>query len=227
VSLGLLSASVAHELNTPLTVLQGSIEKLTETSEDSVTLERLARMLRVTQRIRKISESLVDFSRVRKQNFEPVSTRHLIDDAWSLVAIDEKAAQATFTNNVAPDHVVIGNPDRLIQVFVNLLRNALYAIRPNGKIVVNSKRINRNGQSWVSLTVEDNGPGIPPDVLPDIFDAFVSSRLDAKGTGLGLTVAEGIVNQHGGTIAASNRAEGGACLEVALPTSQRRIGGQS
>jgi signal transduction histidine kinase len=227
VSLGLLSASVAHELNTPLTVLQGSIEKLTETSQDQVTLERLARMLRVTQRIRKISESLVDFSRVRKQNFEPVRMRHLIDDAWSLVAIDEKAAQASFTNNVAADQVVTGNSDRLIQVFVNLLRNALYAIRPHGTIAVQSRRINRNGQSWVSVTVEDNGPGIPADVLPDIFDAFVSSRLDAKGTGLGLTVAEGIVHQHGGTIAASNRAEGGACLEVALPCSQRRTGGQS
>jgi len=228
VSLGLLSASVAHELNTPLTVLQGSIEKLTETSADPATLERLARMLRVTQRIRKISESLVDFSRVRKQHFEPVHLRHLIDDAWSLVAIDEKAAQACFTNNVAPDHVVTGNSDRLIQVFVNLLRNALYAIRPSGKIAVQSKPINRNGQSWVAVTVEDNGPGIPPDVLPDIFDAFVSSRLDAKGTGLGLTVAEGIVHQHAGTIAASNRAEGGACLEVALPASQpRRTGGKS
>jgi signal transduction histidine kinase len=228
VSLGLLSASVAHELNTPLTVLQGSIEKLTETSADPATLERLARMLRVTQRIRKISESLVDFSRVRKQHFEPVHLRHLIDDAWSLVAIDEKAAQACFTNSVAADQVVTGNSDRLIQVFVNLLRNALYAIRPSGKIAVQSKPINRNGQSWVAVTVEDNGPGIPPDVLPDIFDAFVSSRLDAKGTGLGLTVAEGIVHQHSGTIAASNRAEGGACLEVALPASQpRRKGGQA
>jgi len=228
VSLGLLSASVAHELNTPLTVLQGSIEKLTETSQDPATLERLARMLRVTQRIRKISESLVDFSRVRKQHFEPVHLRHLVDDAWSLVAIDEKAAQASFTNSVAPDQVVTANSDRLIQVFVNLLRNALYAIRPGGKIAVQSKRINRNGQSWTAVTVEDNGPGIPADVLPDIFDAFVSSRLDAKGTGLGLTVAEGIVHQHGGTIAASNRAEGGACLEVALPASQqRRPGGQS
>ena len=228
VSLGLLSASVAHELNTPLTVLQGSIEKLTETSQDAPTLERLARMLRVTQRIRKISESLVDFSRVRKQHFEPVHLRHLVDDAWSLVAIDEKAAQASFTNNVAPDQVVTANSDRLIQVFVNLLRNALYAIRPGGTIAVQSKRINRNGQAWTAVTVEDNGPGIPADVLPDIFDAFVSSRLDAKGTGLGLTVAEGIVHQHGGTIAASNRAEGGACLEVALPASQqRRPGGQS
>ena len=66
-SLGLLSASVAHELNTPLAVLNGSIEKLIETTSDAHTLDRLARMQRVTQRLRRISESLVDFARVRKQ----------------------------------------------------------------------------------------------------------------------------------------------------------------
>ena len=219
VSLGLLSASVAHELNTPLTVLQGSIEKLTETPHDNATLERLARMLRVTQRIRRISESLVDFSRVRKQHMEPVPLRHLIDEAWALVAIDNKAAASSFANHVSADDVVNGNSDRLVQVFVNLLRNALYAVPSPGEIGVHSKRLNRNSQPWISVTVEDNGPGISPDVLPDIFEAFVSTRLDAKGTGLGLTVAEGIVHQHGGTITASNRAEGGACLEVTLPAA--------
>jgi signal transduction histidine kinase len=227
VSLGLLSASVAHELNTPLTVLQGSIEKLTETTHDPAALERLARMLRVTQRIRKISESLVDFARVRKHYLEPVPLRHLIDDAWNLVAIDEKAAQVNFVNDVGRSDIVTGNSDRLIQVFVNLLRNALYAVRPAGRIVVHSRRLNRNAQSWISVTVKDDGPGIPPDVLPEIFEAFVSSRLDANGTGLGLTIAEGIVHQHGGTISAANRSEGGACLEVTLPSADaRKMGSQ-
>ena len=220
VSLGLLSASVAHELNTPLTVLQGSVEKLTETVKDQATLDRLARMLRVTQRLRKISESLVDFAKVRKQQMEPVILRPLIEEAWNLVGIDEKASEANFTNSVHLDHVVIGNPDRLIQVFVNLLRNALYAIPASGKIEVKTKRIVRNAQRWISITVEDNGPGIAPEVLPDIFEAFVSTRLDARGTGLGLTVAEGIVHQHGGTIAATNHHGGGACLEVTLPAAE-------
>ena len=220
VSLGLLSASVAHELNTPLTVLQGSVEKLTETVKDQATLDRLARMLRVTQRLRKISESLVDFAKVRKQQMEPVILRPLIEEAWNLVGIDEKASEANFTNSVHLDHVVIGNPDRLIQVFVNLLRNALYAIPASGKIEVKTKRIVRNAQRWISITVEDNGPGIAPEVLPDIFEAFVSTRLDARGTGLGLTVAEGIVHQHSGTIAATNHHGGGACLEVALPAAE-------
>jgi signal transduction histidine kinase len=219
VSLGLLSTSVAHELNTPLAVLQGSIEKLLETSQDPSTLERLARMLRVTQRLRRISESLVDFARVRKQQMEPVPLRPLIEESWSLVAIDEKASEVHFENSVGTLDTVVGNPDRLIQVFVNLLRNALLAIPPGGAVRVESKLLQRAGQNWISCIVQDNGPGIPAHVLPNLFEAFVSTRLDARGTGLGLTVAEGIVTQHGGTIMATNRPEGGASLEVVLPAA--------
>jgi len=215
VSLGILSASVAHELNTPLAVLQGSVEKLLEITEDAHTHDRLARMLRVTQRLRTISESLVGFSRVRRQSSEKVLVRPLVEDAWNLVGIDDKAASTQFTLAVDEKIAVLGNADRLVQVFVNLLRNALNAVpEAGGKIAVRS----RADRHRVAIAVEDNGPGIPPEVLPDIFEAFVSTRLDARGTGLGLTVAQGIVHQHGGTITASNRAEGGACLEVSLPS---------
>ncbi|MBV8072080.1 MAG: HAMP domain-containing histidine kinase [Acidobacteriaceae bacterium] len=219
VSLGLLSTSVAHELNTPLAVLQGSIEKLLESNQDAHTLERLARMLRVTQRLRKISEGLIDFARVRSRETEPVALHGLIDESWNLVAIDEKASAVSFENNVKVNHTVLGNPDRLVQVFVNLLRNALIAVSSGGVIRVESRCLQRGGQNWVSCTFIDNGPGIPAHVLPNLFEAFVSTRLDARGTGLGLTVAEGIVTQHGGTISASNRPEGGASLEVVLPAA--------
>jgi signal transduction histidine kinase len=217
VSLGLLSTSVAHELNTPLAVLQGSIEKLQETCQDSITRERIGRMLRVTQRLRKISESLLDFARMRRETMGAVELRPLIDESWSLVAIDEKAAELHFENAVQDKIAVVGNADRLVQVFVNLLRNALLAVPAGGAVRVESKPIQLNGKAWVSCVVLDNGPGIASQVLPNLFEAFVSTRLDARGTGLGLTVAEGIITQHGGTISASNRPEGGASLEVVLP----------
>lgn len=222
VSLGLLSASVAHELNTPLAVLNGSIEKMMETTREPQALERLARMQRVAQRLRRISESLVDFARVRKDRMEPQDARALVDEAWSLVAIDDKALGVRFENQVDAAHAVIGSADRLIQVFVNLLRNALLAVDAReGRITASSRRLDRNRQPFVAIAVSDNGPGIPGGILPDIFDAFVSTRLDARGTGLGLTVAEGIVSQHGGTIAAANRPEGGAALEVCLPAAPK------
>ncbi|MCC6294444.1 MAG: hypothetical protein IT164_17465 [Bryobacterales bacterium] len=216
-SLGMLSASVAHEMNTPLAVLHGSIEQLLEKARDQATTERLARMLRVAGRLRKISESLLDFARVRKDDFSPIPLRELIEESWGLVGIDEKAAGVRFENLAPEDARVYGNQDRLVQVFVNLLRNALYAVGKPGSVLVRTEVRREEGRDVRVVAVEDNGPGIPEDVLPHIFDAFVTTRLDARGTGLGLTVAEGIVQQHHGSITASNRPEGGARLEVRLP----------
>ena len=219
-SLGLLSASVAHEMNTPLAVLHGSIEKLLETVPDPHAQDRLRRILRVTQRLRTISEGLVDFARVRKKTTERIPLKGVISEAWDLVAIDEKAGQVKFNSQVGDEVVVVGNADRLVQVFVNLFRNSLNAVDSEGTIDVAARTYGRDGKPWVCVAVEDNGPGIPRDVLPDIFDAFVSSRLDAKGTGLGLTVAQGIVQQHGGSIHAANRQGRGARLEVVLPGAE-------
>ena len=135
------------------------------------------------------------------------------------MAIDEKASAVNFMNRVRESDAVIGNSDRLVQVFVNLLRNALMAVPLGGEISVESRLMQRGNQSWVACAVLDDGPGIPAHVLPKVFEAFVTTRLDARGTGLGLTVAEGIVTQLGGTITASNRPEGGASLEVMLPAA--------
>jgi two-component system NtrC family sensor kinase len=219
VSLGLLSASVAHEMNTPLAVLHGSIEKLIETVPDPHAQSRLARMVRVTERLRRISAGLLDFARQRSQTLARVDLQPLVQEAWSLVSIDEKAASVQFTNGVDPAHAVLANGDRLLQVFVNLLRNALIAVpAAGGAIRVSSAPSTIDGRPAVAIAVQDNGPGIPPEVLPGVFEAFVTTRLDASGTGLGLTVAEGIVHQHGGAISASNPPAGGARLEVVLPS---------
>ena len=111
-----------------------------------------------------------------------------------------------------------GSRGRLVQLFVNLLKNALHAIDGSGHISVRVRRELAERNAAIVICVEDDGVGIPEEVLPSIFDAFVSRRLDSRGTGLGLTVAEGIVHQHNGTIRADNRPEGGAVLEVRLPS---------
>ncbi len=225
VSLGMLSASVAHEMNTPLAVLHGSIEKMLEKACDAAARSRLERMMRVTDRLRKISASLLDFARLRREAMEPVELRPLVEEAWHLVGIDEKAGEVAFRLDVPDGTRVCGNSGRLVQVFVNLLRNALMAAPAgSGEIVVRTEAAVLDGRRALRITVEDNGPGIPPEILPEVFDAFVSDRLDAQGTGLGLTVAQAIVSQHGGTIHAYNRETGGAALEVVLPAQEREAG---
>lgn len=215
-SLGLLAASVAHELNTPLSVLYGSIEKLLEKEQSPQMRERLERMLRVTQRLRRISEGLTGFARGGQRTIGLVELRGIVEEAWALLAMDGKSAAVQFQNGVPESLYVTGDGDRLVQVFVNLLRNALDAVSANGHIVVQARKT-ETGQ--VQITVEDDGPGIAPAMLAGVFEAFVSNRLDAKGTGLGLTIAEGIIVQHGGTITARNRPESGACVEIRLPVA--------
>ncbi len=219
-TIGLLSASVAHELNTPLSVLRGSIEQLQESVDDPQARERLARIRRVTDRLGRISESLLDFSRTRHSDRRgPVKLKALVDEAWGLLAIDERASAVTFRNEIPPDWEATGDDDRLMQVFVNLLKNGIFALDQGGGITVGAHKQRDADGEWIAVDVDDDGPGIPEEVLPNIFEAFVSSRLDSRGTGLGLTVADGIVQQHGGQLIAANRTEGGARLTVRLPTT--------
>ncbi len=228
-TIGLLSSSVAHELNTPLAVIAGTIEKLLETVEDRVSRRRLERVGRMNDRLRRISEGLLDFSRVRRnEERTAVNVRALLDEAWSLVAFDKDAAQVAFDNRTPPDAHVLGDYDRLMQVFVNLLRNGVKAVAGPGRVAADARPQTVRGRKRYSITIDDTGPGIPEEMLPNIFEAFVSNRLDSEGTGLGLTVADGIVQRHGGEIRASNRPEGGARLEVDLPAaSQEAIAGRA
>lgn len=227
VSLGLMSAGVAHEINTPLAVLHGSLEKMIETCDQSTNEDRLQRMLRVTERLRGISESLTDFARARTQTMEPVPIKPILEEAWTLASIETRDLQLDFVNRATSTDVVIGNAGRLLQVFVNLFKNGIYAIKDgmkagqgtksSGKLCVHTDRVTQDDKPWLQITIEDNGAGIPPDVLPRIFEPFVTSRLDANGTGLGLAVTAGIIDQHGGLIVANNRADGGARFEITLP----------
>jgi signal transduction histidine kinase len=224
VSLGMLIAGVAHEINTPLAVLHGSVEKLIETVPEPQAQERLARMLRVTRRLQKMSIGLLGYARSRPVRFTEVDLYSVIEESWGLVSIDEKSLDVRFENEVRPATIVIGDADRLVQVFVNLLKNALLAVSPGtGRVAVRCAPVPPGSggptRALIAVGVEDNGPGIPKGTLENIFEAFVSTRLDAKGTGLGLTVAEGIITEHGGSITASNRPEGGARLEVRLPAA--------
>jgi two-component system C4-dicarboxylate transport sensor histidine kinase DctB len=121
------------------------------------------------------------------------------------------------------------DPDRLVQVFVNLIRNAVDALSDaevaDPAIEVEMEPEMRDSTPWVVVRVLDNGPGIDSALIDRLFEPFVSTRLDAQGTGLGLAVANGIVREHGGLLVATNRASqaagSGAVFEVLLPMNRQ------
>ena len=205
-SLGMMSAGIAHELNTPLAVLKGQVERLAENPVRGVSSTEAQLMLRVVERLERLSESLLDFARVRPPTRERVELSRVLDEAWTLVRLDREAIGVNLRTLAPKGQSVLADPDRLGQVFVNLLRNAADAMDGEGTITVRAEPVERDGRRWVSIRVQDEGPGIAPDVLSRLFEPFVSTRLDARGTGLGLAVSEGIIREHGGVILARNLA---------------------
>jgi len=223
VSLGMMSAGLAHELNTPLAVLKGSVEGLAERPEEGVPASQAQLMLRVVQRLERLSESLLDFARARPPSSKEIDVRSIVEEAWTLVRLDREVPEVEFANEIDSPCLIMADGDQLTQVFVNILRNAADAMEGEGCIRVSSEREHRDGAEWVSITCADDGPGIDPDILPRLFEPFTSTRLDARGTGLGLAVAEGIVREHGGVVLARNQSEGGALFEVMLPVAQPAV----
>ncbi|MFG0305804.1 MAG: sensor histidine kinase [Phycisphaerales bacterium JB040] len=223
-SLGMMSAGIAHELNTPLSVAKGLVEKLN--TGRALSHSESALLARVITRLESLSDSLLDFARARSLEPRPAPLRELAEEAATLVRLDRNTmpqGDGIRVVNTVPDTLTLEcEPDRIIQVLVNLVRNAVNAIRgagaERGVVTLDARTTLRDGQPWVQLTVTDTGPGIDPEVLPTLFEPFVSTRLDARGTGLGLAVADGIVREHDGAIIARNRPDrAGALFEVVLP----------
>lgn len=217
VSLGMMSAGLAHEMNTPLAVLKGTAEEIAGAPSAGIDPSKARLMLRVVNRLEKLSESLLDFARVRPPTLDDVDLSEVVREAWTLVAIDRDAKRVGLDAALDNAPALRGDPDRLTQVFVNLLRNAVDAMDGRGAIRVTAESFSKQGRTWVRVLLADDGPGIDPEVLPHLFEPFTSTRLDSHGTGLGLAVAEGIVREHGGVLLARNQTGGGAVFEVMLP----------
>lgn len=224
-SLGMMSAGIAHELNTPLTVLKGLVEKL-NASPGSIDPPQAALMLRVVQRLERLGDSLLDFARARQPSLKAVPVAALVQEATLLVGLDRDAHSIQILADIPPDLTLECDPDRMMQVLVNLIRNGVDAVRSanpaaHGVVSVSAERSRKDQREWVALIIRDTGPGIDPSVIPHLFEPFVTTRLDSRGTGLGLAVSEGIVREHGGVILARNRADQpGAEFEVLLPAAR-------
>lgn len=224
-SLGMMSAGIAHELNTPLAVLKGMVEKIHADPGAGLPPAQAALMRRVVGRLERLGESLLDFARVRPPTSALASVRGIVQEAVTLVALDRDAKGADIVNDVPGSIMAVCDGDRMVQVLVNLIRNAVDSVTSarraggeRGRVTIAASETVKGGESSVAITITDNGPGIDASILPRLFEPFASTRLDSRGTGLGLAVAEGIVREHGGMVLARNRAEGtGAVFEILLP----------
>jgi two-component system, OmpR family, sensor histidine kinase BaeS len=215
-----LLADLAHELRTPLSVIQGTVEGVLDGlyPADRRHLEPVVDETRVMARLlddlRTLSTAEAGALRLDRTTVHPAE---LVDDAVAAFRSRADAARVVLGSRPAGDlPAVDADPVRIGEVLGNLLQNALRHTPPGGTVEVTAAPADE-GRA-VSFTVEDTGSGIPPEDLPHVFDRFVKAA-DSGGAGLGLAIAKSLVEAHGGTISAQHRTGGGTTVRFTLPAS--------
>ena len=218
---GRLLASVSHELNNPLQAIQNALFLLKDEEQLSaqgkqdldVILSEAERMASLIERLRSA------YRPGRSRDFRPVELNNLIEDVHTLITTHMRQKQIVFEFHPQPDLPPIsGMPDQIRQVVLNLFINAVEVMEAGGRLTVRTEGLIQ--QNEVLFSVKDTGPGIDPDILPQIFDAFITSKL--TGTGLGLTITRDIIEQHFGRIKVNNDPEGGAIFKIWLPMHKEK-----
>ena len=212
-------SSVSHELRTPLTAIKGWAETL-RVGADPVTAEKgMTVIIRESERLSGLVEELLDFSRLQSGRMRLSAARLDI-----LAELDE--AVYLFTDRARTEHKdltyeentslspVYGDRDRLRQVFVNIIDNALKYTESGGSITVSS----REEDGFVQVTVSDTGCGIPPEHLPNVKKKFYKANQLVRGSGIGLAVADEIAAMHGGSLHIESQVGVGTVVTVSLPT---------
>ncbi|MGE5344764.1 MAG: sensor histidine kinase [Acidithiobacillales bacterium] len=220
-AIGTLTSGVAHELNNPINNITLTAEMLKEDYAalgDGERLEMVHDLVEQAARAQRIVRNLLDFAREGEIKTEKLDLAEVLRGATGLAANQIRLSGARITLDVVPNLPAIhGDRQSLIQVFVNLLLNALDAVGKGGRVRITTG--SRHEPGWVEVTVTDDGPGIPAHALPYIFDPFFTTKPRGKGTGLGLSVSLGIVRQHGGDIRVRSEPGRGTEVTVLLPAA--------
>lgn len=217
-SVGTLAAGVAHEINNPLTYMMIHIELLAEQFRDhrDTDVESGVESLRDgAERIRQIVDRMRQISRIDHQRRVPVSVTEAIRSAVAITDHQRKHI-ADLSLEIDEEAFVLGDPTELGQVFINLISNALDALRTREDAQRNISIRVRNSGSTVTCEIEDNGSGISPAHLTHIFDPFFTTRAPGQGTGIGLSIVRGILVDLGGDITVSSE-PGKTIFSIVLP----------
>jgi signal transduction histidine kinase len=217
-----VAAELAHEMNQPLTAIQGISQGILEQSRDlpPETRQYLQVVVEEARRLRDLSQRLREFSRRSRGEMRPVDVNAVVRDVCLLMGPTARGRGIRIQEDLAKDLPgVVADPQALEQVILNLLANALDAVesRPEARVTVGTRPGDGAAAPGVEISVEDNGPGVPPEALPHIFEPFFSTKDSGRGTGLGLAIAQDIVERHGGTIRVETEPEAGSRFRVQLP----------
>jgi len=227
-SVGRLAAGVAHEIGNPVTGISSLAQNLKLETDNPDILDTADQIQQQTRRISTILQSLMNFARTgnhaQANRYEPVAIHRCVEESINLLSLSDKGLGIHYVNDCPPSLQVLGDEQRLVQVFVNLLANARDASPEGGTIRVSGKG---DGYSAI-IEVVDEGSGIPGDQLDHIFEPFYTTKAPNKGTGLGLSLVYSIIEEHYGNVQVESPANAdtgrGTCVRLRLPAYEPETG---
>ncbi|MBC8320363.1 MAG: hypothetical protein H8E34_06560 [Bacteroidetes bacterium] len=222
-SLGKLSASVAHEINNPLSgiltytkLVQKQLNKPDLDDAQKVSVLKYLRVIEIeTKRCGDIVKGLLDFSRKDQQDFEPNQLHKILEEALTLLAHQLKIDNISVLTVFAAKWDAINcSENQIKQAFIAILLNASEAVLENGEILI---KTSNPDEDHIKIEITDNGVGIAPEDIPHVFEPFFSAKQKASGIGLGLAIVHGIVQSHKGKVEAASEFGKRTTISVILP----------
>jgi signal transduction histidine kinase/DNA-binding response OmpR family regulator len=219
--LGQLAGGVGHELRNPLGAISNAtyfLNMVLEEPEPEVkeTLEILEKEVKTSERI---ISSLLDFARAKPPSWRRVDIKEVVREALSRVAVPENVGVVSQLDGALP--AILADPDQLVQVFGNIILNAVQAMPEGGRLVVKTSEVSEKlpKSEWVAISFTDTGVGIPEENLDKLFEPLFTTK--AKGIGLGMAVTKTLVEGHGGSIKVRSEVGKGSTFTVRLPAGGR------
>ena len=215
---GRMSAALAHEINNPLGVIAYATElMLREEGNSEFLREMLERVANETERMKTLTGSLLSFSRARETRWQQVDVNAVIYDVLKLIKYELEKNSIEIELECDHTEKMRADPNKLKQVLINLLLNAVHVMPKGGTVRLVS---GMKDDSSVEMLISDSGPGVPEEIRASIFEPFFSTKKEGVGTGLGLYICRNIIEEHGGTISLDESAEAGAAFRLVLPLTQ-------
>jgi signal transduction histidine kinase len=230
-SIGTLASGVAHEVNNPLMGIINYADLIKSRVKDDSLKEFSAGIVEEGDRLAKIVRNLLSFARQDvDEELTPISMEDIVESSLLLTGAILRKDQITLEKDIQKDLPEVNcRSQQIQQVIVNLLTNARDALNQRFKgydedkiLKITARPLDKNGEKWIRLTVEDHGVGMSPEVRDRVFDPFFTTKSRAEGTGLGLSVSYGIIKEHRGELSVESEPGTGSKFHVDIPAIENR-----
>ncbi len=216
-SIATIIAGLAHEIGTPMGVIQGHAELLESSVSDERGRHRLRTIREQIERISQIIQTLLNMARPHEKEHRPVELTGIVRETVAFLSEKLRVHGITAELELPARVGMLGDHDKLQQLFINLVLNAIDASSDGGRIAIS---VSPADDGHVAVRVRDDGHGMAPDIAARVFEPFFTTKPAGRGSGLGLVVAKGIVSDHGGTISVTSAPGRGTQFSLTFPCTK-------